>query len=121
MYGQLDPNQGCSNFRYCCHLDPFPHPIDTTSVLVVRHLPIKTFVARQRYLLYCYSICYCVLFRMQLHGITMPLNDTYKYQLRVHKALIVCDDSLKSFILQDFCEESHCLKVKRGLIYCCIY
>lgn len=38
-------------------------------------------------------------------------TDAYKFQLRVHKALIVCDDSLKSFILQDFCEETRCLQV----------
>lgn len=49
---------------------------------------------------------------MQTQGGSINENDTYKYELKVHTALVVCDDSLKSFVIQDFSCEDQALKVQ---------
>lgn len=37
--------------------------------------------------------------------------ESYIYLLKIYQAMAACDESLKNFVLQDYCPEEHSLKV----------
>ena len=47
MHGRVDPNGACIILVSSCLSDPFTPPTDTTTLLVARHLLLKTLVAWQ--------------------------------------------------------------------------
>ena len=42
----------------------------------------------------------------------VPKLDAYMYQLKTNSAIAPCDESFRTFVVQDFSEESFFLKVK---------